>query len=132
MERLYPDLFDRETPALVFVWSEGQVGSNCSLYFQHVDLLAQPYVEDVKEIARLMKLREYEPEVALAVRLPGTRPMKEDQETVDRDDAENEDEIDSMLLSYGFEYVDATRQRETTNGMEDGAFPRALIYLLYR
>jgi hypothetical protein len=129
---LYPDLFDREPPALVFVWSEGQVGSNCSLYFQHVDLLAQPYVEDVKEIARLMKLREYEPEVALAVRLPGTRPMKEDQETVDRDDAENEDEIDSMLLSCGFEYVDATRQRETTNGMEDGAFPRALIYLLYR
>jgi hypothetical protein len=90
-------------------------------------------VRHVKEIARLMKLREYEPEVALAVRIPArTQPEMENEESVDRDDAKDEDEIDSMLLSYGFEYVDATRLRETTNGMEDGAFPRASIYLLYR
>jgi hypothetical protein len=37
MERLFPDLFDREPPALVFVWSEGQVDLNYYLYFQCVD-----------------------------------------------------------------------------------------------
>lgn len=63
-----------------------------------------------------MKLGEHEPEVALAVRIPGlSSPVPSSpspsvfvpsKETTD--ESENGD-IDSTLLSYGFEYVDATR-----------------------
>lgn len=58
-----------------------------------------------------MQSMEYEPEVCLAVRLgidvaapsvpTETSPPKEEENT----------EIDSNLLSYGFEYVDASRER---------------------
>lgn len=74
-------------------------------------------MKHAKEIARLMKLQEYEPEVALAVRIPCTHNSAE---TEDEGEDENSD-IDGMLLSCGFEYVDATRS-EGEDGMEDGAF----------
>jgi hypothetical protein len=97
-------------------------------------------VKHVKEIARLMKLREYEPEVALAVRIRGTEPFPgmETKETIDTYDEGYQNEtgngdIDGLLMSCGFEYVDATRPLETAsaegasgdfseNGMEDGTF----------
>ena len=65
-----------------------------------------------------MKLQEYEPEVALAVRIPCTHSSAE---TEDEGEDENTD-IDSMLLSYGFEYVDATRSVEGGDEVEDGTF----------
>ena len=75
-------------------------------------------MESVKEIGRMMKKGEYEPEVALAVRIPGVLKEGED----------NGEDMDSMLLSCGFEYVDGTRVSERTRvgedddgrGMEDG------------
>jgi len=68
-------------------------------------------VEHVKEIARLIKLREYEPEVALAVRIPRVEEAKGDISGEDNGD------IDSMLMSLGFEYVDATGSDEGDDGM---------------
>ena len=66
-----------------------------------------------------MKLGDYEPEVALAVRIPGlssSSPPNSALETSDsliKDDRESDEnengDIDSTLSSYGFEYVDATR-----------------------
>jgi hypothetical protein len=78
--------------------------------------LAKAYVKHVKEIARLMKLGEYEPDVALAVRIRGV-----EMEAENEDEGENGD-IDSMLMSYGFEYVDASRGEGEIgeDGMEDG------------
>ncbi len=68
-----------------------------------------------------MKLGDYEPEVALAVRIPGlsssspsTSPLaKETSDSLNKEDRETDEnengDIDSTLSSYGFEYVDATR-----------------------
>ena len=82
------------------------------------DTLAQPYVKHVKEIARLMKLRKYEPEVALAVRIPRAHTS----ETTDDQRENGNGDIDSMLMSHGFEYVDATNTEDhgAENGMEEG------------
>lgn len=50
----------------------------------------------------------YEPEVSLAVRIP-----KSDETTglvEDHSETENNTDIDATLMSYGFEYIDATGQ----------------------
>jgi len=82
-------------------------------------------VKHVKEIARLMKLREYEPEVALAVRIP--RVEAETKGDKGQDEDENGD-IDSMLMSLGFEYVDATRSDEAQE-QDDGMYRFIFFYL---
>jgi hypothetical protein len=73
----------------------------------------------VADIARLMKLGDYEPEVALAVRIPGLSSppnsalAKETSDSLNKEERETDEnengDIDSTLSSYGFEYVDATR-----------------------
>jgi len=102
----------------------------------------QPYANHVAEVARLMKLKDYEPEVALAVRIPApvtssssSAPLQEHDKAgkntmdaggpVDQDD---NGDIDITLMSHGFEYVDATRpfmkvsggSRTDENIIEDG------------
>lgn len=50
----------------------------------------------------------YEPEVSLAIRIPKcdeTAGLVEDHNETNR---ENDTDIDTVLMSYGFEYIDAT------------------------
>ena len=90
-------------------------------------------MKHVEEIARLMKLREYEPEVALAVRIRGGAGTKEIGSGGGGGDGGENGDIDSMLMSFGFEYVDATRTVEETSAEDeiDGTFflKKALLFL---
>lgn len=72
-------------------------------------------MKHIEELSRIMAQGGYEPEVCLAVRIPkptpptvlsGNRPNVD--ETTIADDGNTD--IDSTLMSFGFEYVDATRE----------------------
>lgn len=72
----------------------------------------QPYAKQVEELSKTMALSAYEPEVSLAVRISKlgaktTSPVISNTSNVNSED-ENMD-IDTILMSFGFEYVDATR-----------------------
>ena len=107
----------------------------------------QPYAKHVEELSRVMEAASYEPEVCLAVRIPGAVradgvPAPEPEEEQD----ENAD-IDTTLMSFGFEYVDGTseavpRTEKAADDVDQGAFlsilscrllqnkkPSLLIYL---
>ncbi|KDR82914.1 hypothetical protein GALMADRAFT_238566 [Galerina marginata CBS 339.88] len=73
-------------PAMIFVWADGEA-----------------YAKHVEELSRTMALGGYEPEVCLAVRIPKAATGVDDN-------ADDNADIDSTLMSFGFEYVDA---RET-------------------
>ena len=67
----------------------------------------------------------YEPEVSLAVRIPKsdeTAGLVEDHSETER---ENNTDIDTALLSYGFEYIDATGEvpPRRTGEVEDELHP---------
>lgn len=96
----------------------------------------QPYANHIAEVARLMKLKDYEPEVALAVRIPApvassSSSQEHDRtgkDTMDADgpvDKDDNGDIDITLMSFGFEYVDGTRRFMRVSGssnenIEDG------------
>jgi hypothetical protein len=66
-----------------------------------------------------------EPEVSLAVRIPKcdeTAGLVEDHSETER---ENNTDIDTVLLSYGFEYIDATGEvpSRRTGKVEDELHP---------
>ncbi|KIM40849.1 hypothetical protein M413DRAFT_445631 [Hebeloma cylindrosporum] len=77
-------------PAVVFAWIDGE-----------------PYAKHVEELSKTIAASGYEPEVSLAVRIskkaasPDTADVKSEDENMD---------IDTTLISFGFEYVDATRE----------------------
>lgn len=87
----------------------------------------QPYAEHVEELSRVMAVASYEPEVCLAVRIVGAAradgvPAAEPKEEQD----ENAD-IDTTLMSFGFEYVDGTseavpRAEGSSDDVDHGAF----------
>ncbi|EEB95952.1 hypothetical protein MPER_04996, partial [Moniliophthora perniciosa FA553] len=62
-----------------------------------------------------LDLQDIEPEVSLAVRLPGSsfepdkRPKAEAEDEEERTEGEND--TDEFLSSHGFEFVDVTRVR---------------------
>ncbi|KAF8158084.1 hypothetical protein B0H34DRAFT_674567 [Crassisporium funariophilum] len=97
-------------PAVIYVWVQGE-----------------PYAKHVEELSRL--IGEYEPEVALAVQIPrsgstdGLTEVGEDS----ADTMQNDSDVDATLMSYRFEYVDATgemvtrRPRNNNDNAEDGA-----------
>ncbi|KAG2009569.1 hypothetical protein CC2G_012487 [Coprinopsis cinerea AmutBmut pab1-1] len=102
LSRTYPAVFEG-IPALVVAWTHGE-----------------PIEEYMKDLQKAMG--GYEPEILLGVRLPG------DKET---GGIEEEDDLDSMMISYGFEYIDASRPLDPTrarNEDEDGVphLPRVL------
>jgi len=70
-----------------------------------------------------MGLQDYEPEVALAVRIPAVNPSTPTtvQKIPDASSGANDEagDIDSTLMGYGFEYVDATRPSKESRADED-------------
>ena len=58
------------------------------------------------------KLDENEPEILLAVRLPPDPATEENT-------SEENSSIDATLLSYGFEYIDASQPPEAGNQISD-------------
>ncbi|KAF8177016.1 hypothetical protein BJ912DRAFT_1132827 [Pholiota molesta] len=106
LSNVYPGLFSldrgpdyKPPPALIYVWVDGE-----------------PYVKHIEELSRIMAQGGYEPEVCLAVRIPkptapaavlsGNQPNVDETTVVD----DGNTDIDSTLMSFGFEYVDATRE----------------------
>ncbi|TFK24942.1 hypothetical protein FA15DRAFT_655477 [Coprinopsis marcescibilis] len=81
LSRVYPAVFEG-VPALIVAWSKGE----------HIEEL----MRDLQQA-----MGGHEPEILLAVRLPGETESTSDS-------ADSEDDIDSMLISYGFEYIDAS------------------------
>ncbi|EDR13708.1 uncharacterized protein LACBIDRAFT_308990 [Laccaria bicolor S238N-H82] len=85
-------------PAVIFVWADGEP------YEQYLDFLSHV-------------IKEAEPEVSLAVRIQrdGVVDVIANGTTKDEENAN----IDGILMSYGFEYIDATGlippQRNTRN-----------------
>lgn len=68
----------------------------------------------------------HEPEILLGVRLPSTQ-RSADASPIDETKGDDEDDdIDSMLMTYGFEYIDASRPMQTSqstwNNDEGGQF----------
>ncbi|PPR05413.1 hypothetical protein CVT24_008027 [Panaeolus cyanescens] len=78
-------------PALIFVWTTNES------YAEHVQLLSHT-----------MQSMDYEPEVCLGVRISTS-----DTATAESSAAKDEEitDIDTNLMSFGFEYVDASRER---------------------
>lgn len=71
-------------------------------------ICTQSYVKHIEELSRTMG--GYEPEVCLAVRIPKsdeTTGLVEEHSEMER---ESNTDIDTVLMSYGFEYIDATGQ----------------------
>ncbi|KAF9485803.1 hypothetical protein BDN70DRAFT_988445 [Pholiota conissans] len=110
LETVYPGLFSldrgpdyKPPPALIYVWADGE-----------------PYVKHVAELSRIMAQGSYDPEVRLAVRIPPTAVLSENRPNIEEAaPKDNEDiDIDSTLMSFGFEYVDATRGHITTKSRE--------------
>ena len=70
-----------------------------------------------------MEAAAYEPEVCLAVRIPGPQDVEEGAREVGQ---EEDTEIDTTLMSYGFEYVDGRQDSRTktelANEDSDGMF----------
>ncbi|KAK7056887.1 hypothetical protein VNI00_002604 [Paramarasmius palmivorus] len=101
-------------PAVIFVWGKGDA------YKHHISRLAQD-------------LKDLEPEVSLAVRLPtssfppGSRPKAEVEDEEEK--SEDENDTDEFLSSHGFEFVDVTQiQIGDTDAKHDGipSLPRVL------
>ncbi|KJA17450.1 hypothetical protein HYPSUDRAFT_46397 [Hypholoma sublateritium FD-334 SS-4] len=100
LQTVFPGLFSldrgsdyKPPPALIFVWVAGE-----------------PYAKHVEELSRVMAAASYEPEVCLAVRIAAAAradgvPALE----LDEEQDENAD-IDTTLMSFGFEYVDGTSE----------------------
>ncbi|KAF7314431.1 hypothetical protein MKEN_00915900 [Mycena kentingensis (nom. inval.)] len=96
----------RNLPAMIYVWPKGEA------YKHHIERLAHD-------------MREHEPEVALAVRLPPSETPPSDVE----DEAEDETEIDEFLSSNGFEFIDVSEEAaEDDSGLENGipGLPRVI------
>ncbi|KAF8799000.1 hypothetical protein BYT27DRAFT_6887396 [Phlegmacium glaucopus] len=101
---LSPLVFDKPhmPPAVIYVWVEGE-----------------SYAKHVEELSRMMG--GYEPEVSLAVRIPKsdeTAGLVEDNSETQR---ENNTDIDTILISYGFEYIDATGDVPLRRTGDDGS-----------
>lgn len=96
-----PMVFDKRhtPPAVIYVWIDGE-----------------PYAKHVEELSRMMG--GYEPEVSLAVRIPKSTEMTGLVE--DNSEIENNTDIDTILMSYGFEYIDATGEVPVRRTGDDG------------
>lgn len=99
-------------PAVIYVWVDGEVHPFIKMFrgsfFKMNIFHLQSYVKHVEELADMMN--GYEPEVSLAVRIPKsdeTAGLVEDNSETEK---ENNADIDAVLMSHGFEYIDATGQ----------------------
>jgi hypothetical protein len=107
-----PTMFDKPhtPPAVIYVWVDGEVWTNPFILKKSFFKICyiQPYVKHIEELSRTMG--GYDPEVCLAVRIPKsdeTTGLVEDPGETER---ESNTDIDTVLMSYGFEYIDATGQ----------------------
>jgi hypothetical protein len=71
----------------------------------------QPYEEYAERVQKA--LENHEPEVLMAVMLP--QEQSSTQESSDGNVDEDYSALDSTLISYGFEYIDATQTQSTPN-----------------
>ncbi|KAF8889984.1 hypothetical protein CPB84DRAFT_1849207 [Gymnopilus junonius] len=95
----------------------------------------EPYAKHVEQLSQMMQVGGYEPEVCLAVRIPkraaaaaaadvslsAPQAVSEPADADKSEDGEEEEDnadIDSTLMSFGFEYVDATQETTRTSMRE--------------
>jgi hypothetical protein len=86
-----------QAPAIIFVWTNGEVRPSSKLVFGFSNCVAKPYREQVNKLSE--KFSPHPFEVSLAIRLPLIDPSSPA-------DIEDEQEIDGYLSSKGFEFVD--------------------------
>ncbi|TEB40065.1 hypothetical protein FA13DRAFT_1769698 [Coprinellus micaceus] len=91
------------TPAVIVAWTQGE-----------------PYEEYAERVQKA--LEDHEPEVLMAVRLP--QEQSSTQESSDGNVDEDYSALDSTLISYGFEYIDATQTQSTPNREDEEDVPR--------
>lgn len=83
-------------PALLFVWSKGEVRLGIRVLHPALIYLLQPYRDQIHKLSQHASQHEFE--VALAIRLPtgSTLPAE----------IEDDQDVDAYLSSKGFEFVD--------------------------
>ena len=82
--------------------------------------LSQPFEEYMDTVRRAME--DNEPEVLLAVRLPKDKhntPTEDPQVTPSDTAEEDSGAVDSKLIEFGFEYIDASQPLDSTNPLTD-------------
>ena len=77
----------------------------------------QPFEEYMETVQKAME--EHNLEVLLAVRLPKSDEPQSDQSSKkDSEESEDNGAIDAKLITYGFEYVDASKPFDTPSSPE--------------
>lgn len=95
-------------PAVIYVWNNGEVSSSLDSTLSPFHFLPQKYQEHIPSITS--KLQSHNPEVLLAVRFGGDHAVHSDEE----------DGLDELSSSHGFEYIDGDLGCRRPNGDSTG------------
>lgn len=77
----------------------------------------QPFEEYMETVQKAME--EHSPEVLLAVRLPqGGQPESDQASKKDSEESDENGAIDGKLITYGFEYVDASKPFDASSSID--------------
>ncbi|KAJ2934485.1 hypothetical protein H1R20_g2593, partial [Candolleomyces eurysporus] len=99
VNKVYGAVFEG-VPAVIVAWTKGE-----------------PFEEYMETVQKAIE--EHTPEVLLAVRLPkGDEPQPDQAAKNDSEESEDNGAIDAKLITYGFEYVDASEPFDASSSTE--------------